>query len=76
MNGFRYFMAGVYSTPCDFASVTTFGGLLEPRFSDLPFDKDAVLGRLRDVLDIAGLDEWVFPKGGVAFVWRLEGEGE
>lgn len=25
---------------------------------------------------IVELDEWVFPKGGVAFVWRLEGEGQ
>jgi hypothetical protein len=25
---------------------------------------------------VVELDEWVFPKGGVAFVWRLAGEGE
>lgn len=25
---------------------------------------------------VVELDEWVFPKGGVAFVWRLQGEGQ
>lgn len=50
MNGFHYLMGGVYCTPCDFASVTGVGNALESRFSDLPFEREAVLDRLRDVV--------------------------
>lgn len=27
-------------------------------------------------MTVVEMDEWIFPKGGVAFVWRLENEGE
>jgi hypothetical protein len=50
VNGFHYLMGAVYCTPCDFASVEGFAALIEPRFSDLPFDRQPVVERTESVI--------------------------
>jgi hypothetical protein len=50
MNGFHYLMGAVYCTPCDFASIEGFEDLVEPRFSDLPFERDPVAERVKSTI--------------------------
>jgi hypothetical protein len=51
VNGFHYLMGAVYCTPCDFASVEGFEVLMEPRFSDLPFERESVVERAESLID-------------------------
>ncbi len=51
MNGFHYFMGGVYCTPCDFASIEGFEALVKPRFADLPFECAPVVERIDSLVN-------------------------